>query len=84
MLIAEMNELLNGTGDHRLTPAEFRVLDLSLAGQANKEIAWELHISPRTVKFHLANIYAKLGIHGKMELLTSARVKEPRGSPHST
>ena len=61
------------TGDHRLTPAEFRVLNLSLKGHANKEIARELHISPLTVKFHLANIFVKLGTHRKRDLQTSER-----------
>jgi len=74
-LVAEMDELLTGTENQKqkLTQSELRVLNLSLKGQANKEIAWELQVSPSTVKFHLTHIFGKLGIHSKRDLLTSER-----------
>ena len=73
-LAAEVNRLLTDTGNQILTPAEFRVFNLSLELQGNNEIARELKISPRTVKAHLASIYAKLGIHSRRDLLTSERL----------
>lgn len=42
-----------------LTPRELEILQLVLAGKTNKAIADEIDISPRTVEFHLDNIYAK-------------------------
>ena len=33
-----------------------------------QDIAAELHISPATVRNHLANIYSKLGVNNKVEL----------------
>lgn len=45
-----------------LSDRELTVLKLLSDGQSNKEIARELSLSEATVKFHLKNIYAKLGV----------------------
>jgi DNA-binding NarL/FixJ family response regulator len=45
-----------------LTPRELKILRLVLAGYTNKAIATEIFISRKTVEFHLANIYTKLGV----------------------
>lgn len=50
-----------------LTPREREVLALLAEGLSNKAIAEALVISPRTVNFHLDNIYAKLGVNSRME-----------------
>src|SRR5215471_568936 len=47
----------------RLTEREHEVLDLLAAGQAQKAIAVELGISPKTVATHIQNIITKLGVH---------------------
>ncbi|MBY0337908.1 MAG: response regulator [Acetobacteraceae bacterium] len=44
-----------------LTPREREVLDLLVAGDANKVVARRLGISPRTVETHRASIMEKLG-----------------------
>ena len=49
-----------------LTPRELEILQLVLAGRTNKTIAAEICISEKTVEFHLANIYAKLGVRTRM------------------
>ena len=66
-------------GDERpsdLTPRELEVLALLASGLKNAEIADELFISERTVKFHVSSILAKLGAENRTE---AARVAVRRG-----
>jgi DNA-binding NarL/FixJ family response regulator len=51
----------------QLTPREMEVIQLLAEGLSNKEIARLLFISPRTVNFHLDNIYSKLGASSRTE-----------------
>jgi signal transduction histidine kinase len=50
-----------------LTERELEVIRLVAEGLSNKEIGALLYISPRTVKFHLDNIYSKLGVNTRTE-----------------
>lgn len=50
-----------------LTPREREVLDALVEGRANKTIAAELGISPRTVEVHRANLMEKLGVRSLPE-----------------
>jgi DNA-binding NarL/FixJ family response regulator len=50
-----------------LSPSEVKVLRSMALGMANKEIAKELWLSDQTVKFHLRNIYRKLGVSNRTE-----------------
>jgi DNA-binding CsgD family transcriptional regulator len=50
-----------------LTPRELEVIRLVAEGLSNKEIAELLSISPRTVNFHLDNLFAKLGVRSRTE-----------------
>jgi two-component system nitrate/nitrite response regulator NarL len=52
-----------------LTEREHEVLKKVLDGKANKTIAYELGISEKTVKIHLQNVYRKLGVHRRVDLL---------------
>lgn len=54
--------------EHKLTTRELEILQQLARGVSNDEIAAALVISPATVKTHVRNIYAKLGIHSKREL----------------
>lgn len=51
-----------------LSQREREVLDELLKGHYNKNIADHLGITPRTVEFHRANIFDKLGVHSAVEL----------------
>ncbi|MFD5825420.1 AAA family ATPase [Lentzea sp. NPDC060358] len=55
-------------GAEALTASERRVADLAAAGRANREIAQELFVTPKTVENHLGRIYTKLGIAGRKDL----------------
>ena len=56
-----------------LTPREIEVVQMVAAGHRNKEIARRLTLSEGTVKVHLHNIYSKLGVDGRLELLKYAQ-----------
>jgi DNA-binding NarL/FixJ family response regulator len=58
-----------------LTPREVEMVRLVAQGLRNKIIAERLSISEGTVKVHLHNIYEKLGVDGRLELLLSAQQK---------
>lgn len=61
-----------------LTPTEVRILKLIAEYKTNKEIAEELHVSPRTVESHRANICQKLGLRGSHALMKFALSNESR------
>jgi DNA-binding CsgD family transcriptional regulator len=51
-----------------LTSQERSVAELVAAGKTNREVAATLQISPRTVAFHLGNVYSKLGVSNRTQL----------------
>ncbi|MDT4950492.1 MAG: hypothetical protein QOJ37_3087, partial [Pseudonocardiales bacterium] len=51
-----------------LTPMELRVAQLVARGMSNKEAAADCWISPRTVAFHLRNVFSKTGVTSRGEL----------------
>jgi DNA-binding CsgD family transcriptional regulator len=52
-----------------LTPQELQVALPVSEGKTNKEAAAELFLSPKTVEFHLASVYRKLGVSSRRELI---------------
>ena len=77
-------------GEHRephsiLSSRELEVMEQLTQGHSNKRIARNLDLSEPTVKFHLKNIYAKLGVNKRALAVSVARLhgldKVP-GTPH--
>ena len=52
-----------------LTPQERQVAQLVRTGLSNKDVAAQLFVSPRTVDFHLRNVFAKTGVASRGELV---------------
>lgn len=61
------NDLLN-----RLTPREFEVLRMAATGEATREIATHMHLSPKTVLNHLSMVRQKLEADSDFKLLRLA------------
>jgi len=75
-LLNRVGDILRGEGmEEELTPREQDVLNLMARGFRNKEIAFELHITERTVKFHANAIYRKLDVGGRTEAVSKALQK---------
>ena len=55
-----------------LTPRELEVLHRLSEGLSNKAIAASLGVSPRTINFHLDNLYSKLGVASRTEAVLVA------------
>jgi DNA-binding CsgD family transcriptional regulator len=64
-------ERISGRAPSRdeLTPTERRVVELVAGGRTNQEVAAVLFVSPRTVEFHLRNVFRKLDVHSRAELV---------------
>ena len=62
----------------QLTRRELAVLDLLAAGMTNAQIAERLSVQESTVKFHLQNIFQKLGVTNRTE---AAQVYYREGKP---
>jgi DNA-binding CsgD family transcriptional regulator len=56
------------TGVESLTPSELRTVRLAAEGRTNREIAYELYVTLKTVEGHLSRAYGKLGIDGRAQL----------------
>lgn len=52
----------------RLTPTELQVARLVAQGLATRDVAAQLFVSPRTVDFHLRNVFAKVGVTSRAAL----------------
>lgn len=64
-------ETLNQQLVNPLSAREFDIFEQIFSQKSNREIADELHVSINTVKTHLKNIYAKLGVTNRSEALKS-------------
>jgi DNA-binding CsgD family transcriptional regulator len=75
---ARVGRELRATGEHprkrspgttsQLTPQQAQISQLASAGLSTREIAAQLFVSPRTVEYHLQNIFTKLDITSRAQL----------------
>jgi DNA-binding CsgD family transcriptional regulator len=56
------------TGVEALTPSERRVAQMAADGLTNREIALALFVTPKTVEWHLAQTFRKLGLSSRTQL----------------
>jgi DNA-binding NarL/FixJ family response regulator len=56
-----------------LTPRERQVLSYLAEGDSRNQIAERLNLTPNTVRTHLQNILAKLGVHSTLEAVALTR-----------
>jgi DNA-binding NarL/FixJ family response regulator len=56
-----------------LTHRELEVLSLAAEGLANKQIAQRLWVTPKTIKFHLSNVFRKLDVSNRTEATRQAQ-----------
>ena len=56
-------------GVERLTRTERRIFELYINGKGTKEVLSELNIKENTLKFHNKNIYGKLGVSSRKQLI---------------
>jgi PAS domain S-box-containing protein len=61
-----------GEADTLLTRRELEVLRLMAGGANTKALAERLHVSPATIRNHAQNIFAKLGVHSRLEAVAFA------------
>ena len=54
---------------YKLSEKELKIIKLLEKGLSNKSISIEYSISENTVKFHLKNIYKKLDVHNRVEVI---------------
>ena len=62
----------------RLTPKEMQVAVAVADGLTNSDVAHQLVVTPRTVEFHLGNVYRKLGIQGNGARVELSRIRRER------
>lgn len=76
-IASQVLDLLTGNASPReyydgLTAREIEILRLIAIGSANKEIAYKLKISEKTVRNHVSNLYQKLGIYDRAQAVLYA------------
>jgi DNA-binding NarL/FixJ family response regulator len=64
-----------------LNEREREILEHVAAGRSNKEIAWRLSLSERTIKSYLTHVYRKLGVNGRAEAAEHRLAQAPTRSP---
>jgi DNA-binding NarL/FixJ family response regulator len=64
-----------------LTPQEKHIALLARDGLSNPEIGARLFLSPRTVEWHLHNVFTKLGIKSRLALHDALPARDREAAP---
>jgi DNA-binding NarL/FixJ family response regulator len=79
IIIEELSNLIETSketkSDSPISPRESEILTLLSEGFANKEIAYQLSISERTVQFHIKSLFEKLEATSRTDVVIKA-IKE--------
>ena len=69
-----------------LTRREREVMELVVAGKANKQIAWELGLSAKTIEAHRSHVMEKMGVDSVADLVRLALLarSDPGADAHAT
>jgi DNA-binding CsgD family transcriptional regulator len=70
-----------GPASDELTPQQLQIAQLAARGLSNSEIATRLYLSPRTVGFHLYNVFPKLGVTTRAQL--AGALARPSADPRA-
>jgi DNA-binding NarL/FixJ family response regulator len=62
----------SASSNHPLSPRELQVLALAARGLTNKEIAYRLNLSERTIQFHLRSVFNKTTTNSRTEAVALA------------
>ena len=54
-----------------LSPQESRVASVAARGGSTRDVAAELFLAPKTVEFHLGQIYRKLGVRNRGQMIVA-------------
>lgn len=63
-------------GSGVLSPREIEIVRMVVGGLRNRELAERLGVSEGTIKIHLHNIYKKLKVHSRLELVLHAQANK--------
>jgi DNA-binding NarL/FixJ family response regulator len=70
-----------------LTAKEIQIARLVVSGLSNKEVAAQLFLSPRTIDYHLRNVFTNLGLTSRTQLAhvplgeEAAAIPRPMAAP---
>jgi DNA-binding CsgD family transcriptional regulator len=67
------------TAAEQLTPHELQIAVLVSQGMTNREAAAALFLSPKTIEYHLGQIYRKLDVRGRAQLARLMAMELPEG-----
>ena len=67
------------TAAEQLTPHELQIAVLVAQGMTNREAASALFLSPKTIEYHLGQIYRKLDVRGRAQLARLMAMELPEG-----
>lgn len=80
ILINSLGNIGEIISQYELSNTEKEVLELLAKGLSNAEIAEQRHVSLNTIKTHVSNIYRKIGISRRAELIALFHAKQSHPS----